>query len=281
MRKLPRYDKPPVTEVAVSVQFDSIEGLQIPHLGLIWQQFKDRFPRVEQHGTLASIIERVRPSSIAQPQISLMTEVETPRIWFLSEDGADLVQVQPNRFIRNWRKEPTEQRKYPHYDDHIRPCFLQDLNVFRQSLIDIGLAEININQCELTYVNHITTNETWENHSHIDRILNLWPPDLSRYLGTDFENSSIRFSNQIKDSVGEFLGRIHFDIQPKFLVQSGKSGDPLPVFVCNIVARGRPVSENEDGFIRFLDLGRMQMVELFENIFTESIQDSWQKVGGN
>ncbi len=263
----------------MSVQFDSVEGLKIPHLGLIWQGFKSRFPNVEQHGNLGPVVERVRPSRVTQPQISLSTAVETPRVWFLSEDGADLVQIQSNRFVRNWRKQPTVNRDYPHYDDHIRPSFLSDLNEFRQALIDNGLEDISINQCELTYVNHITPNEVWQSHSQIDRILNIWSKESSKSLGSGFENASVRFSNKIEDSAGEFLGRVHFDMQPQFLVQSGKSGEPSPVFVCNLVARGRPISDKEDGFIRFLDLGRRQMIELFERIFTEAIQESWEKVG--
>lgn len=279
MTELPRYKNPPITEVAVSVQFESVADLMIPHVGLIWERFKDRFPHIEQHGLLGSTIERLRPSNIGQPQISLSSNVETPRVWFVSDDGADLVQVQPNRFVRNWRKQPTERRAYPHYDEHIRPSFLEDLNAFRQGLIDIGLSDISVNQCELTYVNHIMPNEVWTSHEQINRVLSIWPDNATDLFGSGFENASIKFSNQITGEKGEFLGRVHFDIQPRFLLQPGKTGEPEPVFVCNIVARGQPLTDGDDGFVQFLDLGRRQIVELFEKMFTEELQLAWQKSG--
>lgn len=279
MSSLPRYKEPPVIEVAVSVQFESVEGLQIPHIGLVWQKFKDRFPNVEQHPPLVPVVERLQPTSVAQPKISFLTSVETPRVWFLSEDGCDLVQIQPNRFTRNWRKQPTESRTYPHYEPHIKPSFLGDLNVFRQALIDIGLDDIAINQCELTYVNHIVPNEIWETHDQLDRVLKLWPPEAGEMLGSSMENAGIRFANQISSPDNEFVGRVHFDLQPKFLLKSDRSpAEQVPIFVCNMTARGRPASR-EDGFIQFLDLGRKQLVELFEKIFTEEVQTSWKKEG--
>lgn len=278
---LPRYKEPPVTEVAVSVQFESVEGLQIPHIGLIWQRFKDRFPKIEQHPPLAPVIERLRPASVTPPQISISTTVETPRVWFLSEDGCDLVQIQPNRFTRNWRKQPTKTRAYPHYEPHIRPSFLEDLNIFRQALVDIGLSDIAINQCEITYVNHIFPNDVWQTHDHVDRILKLWSAEASEILGSSMENVGVKFANQILSPDNEFVGRVHFDFQPKYLLKTDRSpAEQVPIFACNMTARGRPAS-TEDGFVQFLDLGRKQLVELFERIFTEEVQSSWKKKGAH
>lgn len=277
MSSLPRYKKPPVIEVAVSVQFDAIEGLQIPHIGLIWQEFKDRFPNVEQHPTLPPVVERLQPTGAEQPKISFSTAVETPRVWFVSEDGCDLVQIQPNRFTRNWRKQPTETREYPHYEPHIKPSFLDDLKVFRQSLTKIGLADISINQCEITYVNHILPNAIWKTHDQLSNLLKLWPTEASEILGPSMENAGAKFDNQIMSNENEFIGRTHFDIQPRYLLKTDQSpAEYVPIFVCNMTARGRPAS-TDDGFVRFLDLGRKKLVELFEKIFTEEAQASWEK----
>ena len=54
-----------------------------------------------------------------------------PRFWFVNESGNELVQVQRDRFIRNWRK--TEgQPGYPSYDN-LREAFADDWD-FSQSL---------------------------------------------------------------------------------------------------------------------------------------------------
>jgi hypothetical protein len=55
--KLPSYDQPPVTEVACSVLFDSIEGLLSPHIGLLWQRFQPEYPFCDDVAPIAPRIE--------------------------------------------------------------------------------------------------------------------------------------------------------------------------------------------------------------------------------
>ena len=38
------YRAPPVTEVVLGVQFNSVERFLSPHLGLVWERFKSTFP---------------------------------------------------------------------------------------------------------------------------------------------------------------------------------------------------------------------------------------------
>lgn len=57
---LPRYGKPPVVEVAPSVQFDRL-SISAAHLGLVWQKFRERFPNIREKPELESIVERFGP----------------------------------------------------------------------------------------------------------------------------------------------------------------------------------------------------------------------------
>src|SRR5260221_610467 len=40
LQRLPGFKNPPVSEVALSVQFDPLPGLQIHHFGLLWNQIQ-------------------------------------------------------------------------------------------------------------------------------------------------------------------------------------------------------------------------------------------------
>jgi hypothetical protein len=42
-KPLPEFDNPPVVEVALSVQFEALATLRTPQIGLLWQEFRDRF----------------------------------------------------------------------------------------------------------------------------------------------------------------------------------------------------------------------------------------------
>ena len=48
-QSLPDFDNPPLIEVALSVQFDPLEQLRTPQIGLLWAEFRDRFPVTQEH----------------------------------------------------------------------------------------------------------------------------------------------------------------------------------------------------------------------------------------
>src|SRR5438270_12653884 len=102
---LPDYASPPVAEVSIGVQFNSLEGLLAPHLGLIWAEFKAEFPLMEQHPPLEPVFETFgdRPGGIMQmPRFSF--SIPTPRMYFVNQGRTELLQIQRDRFYHNWRK---------------------------------------------------------------------------------------------------------------------------------------------------------------------------------
>jgi hypothetical protein len=65
------YTSPPVTEVVLGVQFNSIERFLSPHLGLVWERFKPNFPNVEEHPALPPTFETFGPRPQFFPAIGL------------------------------------------------------------------------------------------------------------------------------------------------------------------------------------------------------------------
>src|ERR1035437_1636199 len=103
---LPNFENPPVVEVVLSIQFDPIVHLQTVQIGLLWAKFRREFPKVEERGPLNPVVERF--GAPASPKIGVRFEArEIPplaRVLFLNAPENQLVQVQPDRFIHNWRK---------------------------------------------------------------------------------------------------------------------------------------------------------------------------------
>jgi uncharacterized protein (TIGR04255 family) len=54
---LPSYERPPVSEVVLSVQFASNPQFQIVHAGLFWQLVRDQFPNVSEQIPLQAVFE--------------------------------------------------------------------------------------------------------------------------------------------------------------------------------------------------------------------------------
>jgi len=47
IKPLPEFKNPPVTEVAISVQFDRLD-ITNTQMGLVWQRYRQRFKRIEE-----------------------------------------------------------------------------------------------------------------------------------------------------------------------------------------------------------------------------------------
>src|SRR5438094_4522610 len=99
------FDNPPITEVVAGVAFKALPDLTIPRLCELWvAKWKAAFPTTEEHPPYLPPIERFdMPSS--GPTLSLeLSERPPTRLWFVSQDGEDLIQLQREWFACNWRK---------------------------------------------------------------------------------------------------------------------------------------------------------------------------------
>jgi len=274
MPDLPSFRNPPIVEVAIAVQYEEIPGLLAPHLGVIWEKFRDRFPGLEQHPPVPTRLERAGVQSVESPHIQVSMEIGTPRVWMIDEAGQELLQIQNNRFVRNWRKYEDPQSEYPRYNTHIKPKFLDDLRAFRSVVVDMGFPDVRINQCELTYVNHIRRDGVWEEHGDLAKIFVGW---RGTQQDKSLENIAVRFSKEIESSDDNFLGRLHVDIRGGYAQTKDSPPQSEPVYLMNIIARGRPTSDQEDGIVEFLDIGRAEIVTAFDELTTEAMHAVWEK----
>lgn len=85
-----------------------------------------------------------------------------------------MLQVQNGRFIQNWRKQ-TGASNYPHYEA-TRAAFGRDWNRFLGFLKDLGLDAPVVNQCEVSYVNHIEVGDGWHWLSEAGHVIPMLDP---------------------------------------------------------------------------------------------------------
>src|SRR3990172_7966619 len=137
---LPEFDRPPVGEVALSVQFSRLTGFQVAHFGLFWATNRDRFPSTQSHPAIDPVVEQFEGPVSGKPSVrfELAQELMPPRAWFLSREGDELIQVQHDRFVFNWRKTKPSDR-YPRYP-HVRRRFVDEFQRFERFVGEQGLA---------------------------------------------------------------------------------------------------------------------------------------------
>ena len=193
-----------------------------------------------------------------------------PRVWFVNEEKTELLQVQPDRFVHNWRK-VGEGDAYPRYE-RIRDRFRQDVSAFEDFLKEEHLGELRVNQCEVTYVNHIERAGVWEHHGEIEKLLKNWAPLPATAFLPLPEDAVLRWRYRIDGDDGP-LGRLHVTAQPSWNV-----ADDKPVWAMNLMARGAPIGHGIEGAFKFFNLGREWVVRGFADLTADSMQRCWERV---
>jgi len=263
---LPDFDNPPVVETVLGVQFEPLPLVQTAHLGLLWDEFRSSFPKTEDRPPLDPVVERFpeKPSARFGLKLQTFDKPPVPRFWFVNEQGNEMIQVQNDRFIKNWRKQGAGEH-YPHYDGTIRSNFDRDYRIFLSFLDRNKLGTPRVNQCEVTYVNHILSGEGWEQYSELDKIFTFWrSPDLTPPGAAEDLRMHARFV--IPGEAGNPIGRLHVDLQPAV-----RSSDNQPMYVLHLTARGQ-VGDN----LAFFEIGREWIVQTFHRLTSSSMHDVWR-----
>lgn len=267
---LPEFERPPIAEVTLGMQFNPLVGLTTTRMGLLWARFRDRFPHTEEHAPLPSVMEEFGPTRAFNVGLEI-TEIDAPplpRCWFLNEASSELIQVQQDRFIRNWRKLDASD-EYPRYEQ-IRESFKSNINEFIAFLAEEQIGELVPNQCEITYIDQLPLGEGWEGFGQLDRVLTIWSGRYSDDFLPDPEDVMTRIRYVIPNADGEQIGRLHVAAEPAY-----RRSDGTPVLVLRVTARGRPAGDGIDGALQFLDTGHEWAVKGFVSLTTTHMHAFW------
>jgi uncharacterized protein (TIGR04255 family) len=252
------FENPPVVEVAIAVQFDDLQKLTTPHLGRFWASIADEFPRVEEYVPRPPSVETFPRQQAEVQQFLLQLTGRSPvsRCWFVSPDGGQLIQIQADRFVFNWRK---QESGYPRYA-YVRKCFDEYLDRFRRFLTEHAIGDVTPNQCEVSYVNRLDVAP--------DRLAQLTPLWAGRHAD-DFLPKPETITNVVSYPMyGEHLespiGRLRVSIT------SDGSATTL-----TLTARGTPQPENLEGVGNVLDIGHEWIVNGFVSITTQRMHSAW------
>jgi uncharacterized protein (TIGR04255 family) len=267
MTHLPSYERPPVIEVALSATIKPIEGWALPHFGLLWQKWRDDLPTTEVYPPLPAHPDEL--SSVPPPpppevvQFQIEHDPTHARCWFVSADKSELVQVQRDRFVFNWRR--TEAgTPYPRYMDRVRPQFGSRYASFSDFLKEQGLAPLQVLQVEVAYVNEV------ERQDHLDagdfsRVFNLAGPaaGADAYLPTPY---GVRLSASYMPSPGPGVLHIH-----TYRAARGHR----QVYQFRLIARVPPQGSSIDEVLGALDRGREWIVRGFTDLTTAEMHRMW------
>ena len=76
------------------------------HAGLYWNDIRSEYPKASEQAPIPPAFETfgTKPMLTSSIQIQAMLVPPVPRLWFETDDGEHLVQLQQDRLLHNWRK---------------------------------------------------------------------------------------------------------------------------------------------------------------------------------
>ena len=263
------FERPPVVEVACSILFATTQPLRGAHIGLYRQKISDAFPRFEEAPPLPPVIEAQEPGTGAVRLaygfgFGLVPPLR--RSWFISEDGRNLIQLQEDRFVFNWKKAGDDDT-YPRYDTVIEQ-FNRYLSGFVEFLVEQGLGSPVYRQFELIYVNQIPLGaaeiEVSESRVLVDHVRDA---SRSRFLA---EPEGVNWVSSY--SLPNNEGRLYA------AAQSARAPDGRRILRLDMTARGIPSGATEAGRPAWFDQAHNWITRGFADLTAKDVQEKvWRR----
>lgn len=262
-QNLPSFERPPVIETVLGVQFQPLPGLRNAHLGAFWKTLGEDWPVVLDAPILEPIFERFTEGGswrVTGPHLTL-TSNSTSRLQIRNKTKDAMIQIQNGRLHFNWLGQKGQE--YPRYKG-VRPRFDDTLRRFTAFVEQLSLGDILPNQWEITYVNHVPQGDLWRSPEDISSIFDGLPILRDSPTALRFE----AFTGEWHFAIAPQQGRLH--IEAGFI----RSGAPAEsVFRLTLTARGpaNNVAEMKTG----LDLGRRTIVRTFAEVASKEAKKHW------
>lgn len=263
---LPEYENPPVTEVICGVTFKQLDGFLAAHMGILWSQFQPEYPRVEEVAPLVSPIEIFEGQEL-EAEMEFSNVPPLPREMFISQNGNNIIQVQRDRFILNWRK-VREEDSYPRYVNVIQ-SFQEKLSAF-ENFVQVGKMKLEFLQYELTYINQISQGDLWQSVCDIGNIFPKVDLSFNGSILKEPEHANWRISFVLPNR----LGRLHITIRTNAVRRS----DGKPVLILELTARGMSQDGSLQSRNEWFDMAREWIVKGFTDLTSTEAQNKiWKR----
>jgi hypothetical protein len=189
-----------------------------------------------------------------------------PRCWFLDKTKNCLIQLQRDRFLRNWRQR-TGDEDYPRYPNLIQE-FRNEWAFFQTFALEESLGAISVNQCEITYTNNIDLNQAGFATGELGKAIALFAPRKT----DGFLPPPEFMGGQARYLLPDGRGRLYVEINPAF-----RGRDMKLIASMNMTARGAPDGQTDPKLFEWFDFAHEWIVKAFEELTTPAMHQFWKK----
>lgn len=266
---IPSYKRPPIIESVWSVQFAEMDWLLPPHTGLFWSLIREQFPGCEEQAPIAHVIESEDVFSQPARRTEIRRVPPLTRQWFVSDSETELIQLQRDRFCCNWRRtQPSDV--YPRYG-HMKELFESAWTTLTEFIVGMGQPPLSVDQCEMTYINHMEQGQGWSTISEVGQVFPLmtWQDDLP------FLQNPRTIAAKLAFDLPSLNGRLHASL--KHGIRTDEPAERKEVLILEITARGLPGDTEPSGLLQWYALAREAIVRGFTDLTSPEMHRLWER----
>lgn len=264
--ELPHFEDPPVIEVVCGIQFNPLNKFQTYHFGAFLERVRDQYPYLEDRPPLDDVFEADHGTSI-KGEFSLVQLPPLRRVFYVDQSRRFLLQLQPSRFLSNWRKQ-SETEEYPRFTAAFRR-FCEGISHFRAFVAAMELGPISINQYELSYINHFT-----DPGCSFPEEIQTYMPIFNWCSGRtiDFLPTPSSASLRLDFALPESRGRLHLAVG-----HGARPGDGEQILVADFTARGPATSPDGGDLDEWFLLAHEWIVRGFTDLTSAEAHKRWRR----
>ncbi len=264
------YRKPPVIEVVCGVQFEPLEKLSAPLVGVFWQGLRDTYPTTQAMPVLVPQFEAFPSKGSVSLAWGVVDVPPLPRSFFIGGEGEEnwLMQLQADRFLHNWRRIKPED-EYPHFET-VFEKFWNNWLRFQEFCATEAVGSPAVTQLEVTYINHVPAGNGWSRVSEVGNVF----PEFNWRATDRFLPEPDSLSWKASFVLPEQQGRLRVSVNHAL-----RKDDDEGVLLCELTCRGVPPSPDNQSIEDWFFLGRKWIVNAFDDITASDIQQQvWEKI---
>jgi len=263
----PTFDRPPVVETKISVQFAPLTGFRSGHFGLFWNDCvgvadwrirEDSPPLPKEYEHFGS--KAMRP----QGEV-LDEEFPQVRMRLFHKTQNRRIQFQPNKLVYAWGKDKGSgsRPRFSKIKEEFEEIF-EKLNAFAGSQ---NLPKPEVNLWELTYVNQILPGKLWTTINDWHKVLpGLFPKVGPNSVGHEWSS----FLGEWFFVIPPQQGRVHVKVQKAV---SNQSEDI--VLLVNVTAAGEISENGTSDWKSGLDIGHRSALRVFFDLSSLEAKEEW------
>ena len=266
---LPEYERPPVVEVALAIEFEQAVNFRTLDFGRLAAAWEDALPAADERPPLPRMDwpDEDLVDDLLDALFDDEERVVPPRLWLQNDMGDQVVQIQRDRLVVNWRREGSGS--YPRYKivrERLQDAWRRLVHVCN----DLHYDEPRPNLCEIQYINNIGVDEGWKSPQDTAKLMVPWQ---------GVSDQSFIPSNHLC----QFSLHCHFpeDREGWLNVDGWTTSAPTDDsanamrMVLNLTSRGHALSNDLESAIDFFDIAHVWIVQGFTAITSPEAHHLW------